>query len=51
MIINNLNFKSILPVPHKADPVLPINADAVLALALAYKFLKSQTGPNRQIIQ
>ena len=51
MIINNLNLEGIAVSPPKADPPLVIDANAVLASAIALELLQAVAGRDAEIVE
>ena len=50
VIINDLDIVSIVLAPYKTDSPLIIDADAVLALAVAAQFFQMVAGRNPQVL-
>ncbi len=51
MIVNNLNVPCFAIAPHKTDPPLIVNANAVLTLAVAVQRLQTIAGRHTQIVE
>ena len=51
VIINNLDLEGISTPPHKAHPVLIVNADAMLPFAIAVKPLQSVPWRHPQVLE
>ena len=51
MVVNNLNFEGVLTLPAKANPPLVVDADAVLALAVAFQGLQMVAIGDAQVLQ
>lgn len=51
MVVHDLNVKYLPLLPAKADPPLIIDADAVLALAVAFEGFEPVAGRNLEILQ
>ena len=51
MVIHNLNIVDSVILPHKTDPPLVVNADAVLAAPIALEKLQLVTGRYLQCVQ
>lgn len=51
MVIHDFSFMRVAITPHKAQPVLVINSNAVLALAVPGQCLQAISRGNAQIVQ
>ena len=51
VIVNNFDIVGVTVFPAKADAILLVNADAVLATTIAMQRLKTIPGGNGQILQ
>jgi len=51
MIVRDFYIADVVIAPNKANPVLIVNANAVLSLSVAAQFLESVTGRTLQITQ
>jgi len=51
MVIRDFDFECIVTTPHKADPILIVDSNAVLSLAIAAQLFQSIARRTFQIVQ
>ncbi len=51
MIVNDFYVINVVPMPHKADSILVVDANAVLTLPTAFEFLQAITRRRFQVLE
>lgn len=51
MVIDDLDFTGVRPVPNKAQPILIVHSDTVLAFAIPFQGFEAIAGRNHEFVK